>query len=465
MNRNEPALDIKKNGNDLPVKNVILITIDCLRADHLSCYGYSRNTTPFIDSLAEKGMLFTNFFANGPFTTAAFPAILSSSYPLDTGKHITLQGRTLIGELLQKEGINTAGIHSNPYLSSHFGYGRGFDYFEDFLTGGDQEGYTESFHVLRKGLEKGNAIIDFMTRRSPAFHDVKSLVKNFISPRKQPYTSAHPITQSAIRWISHVSGPFFLWVHYMDLHEPYILCNSGSTIYYSKSTRLTQSRILTLEKKYISHIKDAYDDKLRNIDDNLQFFFNQLKKNSLVNGTLFIITADHGQGFYEHGYFGHRAQYYDEILHIPLIIYHPSVGSEKSNELRSQLDISPTISYSLGIKSPETHEGVNLFSRNDADIIISESSHDEKGLYGLGDIPLHDSHSCRSITWKYIQQFGNEELYDLEKDPGETCNVASSNTDTLKKFRKIIDDHGNKQKKEKKKIIESIKTLKTIKKL
>ena len=114
-------------------KNIILITIDCLRADHLERYGYNRETTPFLNLLRGQMILFKNAFTNGPFTPAAFPAILTSTYPLKNGKYITLKNRIFVSEILQKAGIETAAIHSNPYLSNYAGYNRGFDYFEDFM--------------------------------------------------------------------------------------------------------------------------------------------------------------------------------------------------------------------------------------------------------------------------------------------------------------------------------------------
>ncbi|HEC93049.1 MAG TPA: hypothetical protein ENI51_08685 [Candidatus Atribacteria bacterium] len=119
--------------------NVVLITVDCLRADHMSCYGYHRNTTPYMNSLAEKSLFFKNAFANGPNTRHSVPSFLTSTYPLlflqeaQGGK--IHPGRKTIAEILKNNGYTTAAIHSNPYISAFYGYNRGFDFFNDFLLG------------------------------------------------------------------------------------------------------------------------------------------------------------------------------------------------------------------------------------------------------------------------------------------------------------------------------------------
>ena len=115
-------------------KKCILITIDCLRADHLSCYGYERKTAPFINHIADHGIRFVNAFANGPNTPPAFRAILASGYCFEFILKEPLAPETpLISEILYERGIKTAAIHSNPFLSAFYGYNRGWNYFNDFM--------------------------------------------------------------------------------------------------------------------------------------------------------------------------------------------------------------------------------------------------------------------------------------------------------------------------------------------
>ncbi|MBU7046448.1 MAG: sulfatase, partial [Theionarchaea archaeon] len=389
--------------------NVILITIDCLRADHLHCYGYFRDTTPFIDSMARKGITFRNCFANGPFTASAFPAILTSTYALDNGRDMTLRNRTFVSEILQKEDIRTAAIHSNPYLSSQAGYNRGFDYFEDFLN---QKVLSKRGTSSRKGLKLLQRMDEVTKGLNTKFvREPASLIKNYLVPREEPFVPAEVITEMGAKWINNSPDPFFLWVHYMDLHEPYIILNTHVDQMYSRHvSRLLQSALLRVKQKHIQHIIDIYDDKLRYIDYQVQRLCSLLKN---CPDSVVIITSDHGQEFYEHGNFGHRAQYYDEILHVPLIIH----GSEKMqrDDMRSQLDISPTILSCFGIDSPPNYCGSSLFSGSPTDFVISESSHNEEGLYLVDPAPTCVSHAVRTKTFKYIQQY-QEELYNVQKD-------------------------------------------------
>ncbi len=165
------------------MKNVILLTIDTLRRDALGCYS-GNSLTPFMDSIQTQCIRFDHACSAGPYTQASFPAILTSSHYFDYGlrKNLSTEN-TLISEVLRKAGIATAGFHSNPYLSEYCGWNRGWDLFYDSME-----------------------------------EDVDPIV---------PFISADKINKKVISWLSsHVTGseyqPFFLWLHYMDVHEPYV---------------------------------------------------------------------------------------------------------------------------------------------------------------------------------------------------------------------------------------------------
>ena len=126
----------------MKVPNIILITVDCLRSDHLGCYGYTRNTSPNLDSLASEGALFLEAISNGGCTPCAFPSILASALPPVTHEGIVrlLKQSTPLAELLKRAGYHTAGFQCNPFLTSFFGYDRGFDVFDSSLGGGSLRG-------------------------------------------------------------------------------------------------------------------------------------------------------------------------------------------------------------------------------------------------------------------------------------------------------------------------------------
>ena len=168
------------------MKNVILFTIDTLRRDVFGCYGNKEGLTPFFNSISNHLMVFDRMYSVGPYTQAAFPGILTSGYYMDFTKNpqpVLSPKRRLISEVLKKNGIYSAGFHSNPYMSDFFGWKRGWNTFYDGLLGK----------------------VDV----------------------KYPYMRAHVINEKVKSWMGEYLGegeydPFFLWMHYMDVHEPYV---------------------------------------------------------------------------------------------------------------------------------------------------------------------------------------------------------------------------------------------------
>ena len=432
--------------------NVILVTIDCLRADHLSCYGYERKTTPFIDFFASKGMMFENAFANGPFTVASFPSILASAYPLEFHNLLPLsQDATLISEVLQKKGIRTAAIHSNPYLSAFYGYNRGWNYFQDFL-------YSTSNRILKRDYIK-QSIVRHLPQRILKLCESKVLhkLKVFLGLEYSPYVDAETITRYAIAWLNrNKKHPFFLWVHYMDLHEPYWISDIKFEQRYSREvSRLSRVKILNnvLNRKWssksIRDVIDVYDDKLYYIDKCIKRLFHFLDSEGLIENTIIILTADHGQEFLDHGHFGHIARFYDELLHIPLIIFGSSIERQADRRLVSLLDIAPTILSFYDITMPDDYRGHNLISNPTNTFVISEAPHNEKGVYISGHRIFPSTirtYAIRTENWKLICQekhgkLYNLELYNLEKDPKETKNVLEKEKEKTEELRSIIEQH------------------------
>jgi len=464
---------MKDNNKNSQEKNVILITIDCLRADHLSCYGYKRKTAPFIDSLAKEGAVFKNAFANGPFTAASFLSILASAYPLDFKNQLPLpREAVLISEILQNKGIRTAAIHSNPYLSTFYGYNRGWNYFEDFIEISPKEAQrknikTQIKHIIKKYLPK--KMIDWY-----------SFLKICLGQYELPYEDAETITNHAILWLKdNKKFPFFLWLHYMDLHEPYLIHRDIKPTYSKNISRLTQAKLITKQEINEEEIKtmiNIYDDKLRYLDECLEQLFYFLESEELMNNTVVILTSDHGQAFLEHGEFGHSAKFYDENIRIPLILFGSEIEKQVNDKLVSQIDIAPTVLYFYNIPVPKEYRGHNLLSNHANDYIISEAAHNEKGVY----IQCHKifpsrfrTYAIRTKNWKYIYKEGENEceLYDLRKDPKEKNNISNEYKAIVNKFTKILECHlterklSIKKRNEKEKIKQKIAKLKNLGKI
>lgn len=424
--------------------NVVLITIDCLRADHLSFYGYHRKTTPFIDKLANEGLIFENAYANGPFTAASFISILASKYPLEIKEMLPLpKNTTLISQILKENKIRTAAIHSNPYLSSFYGYCKGWDYFMDFLS-------------KKPKKEKKSNPIKYLAKKfvPQKIKDIHYCYKLSFG-MKDPYENAEVVTNYAIAWLKKNSKhPFFLWIHYMDIHEPYIKTKSNYSYYFSKNlSKISIAKTLydlkgkRITQRDINNVINMYDDKIRFIDENIRQLFRFLKDSCLMDKILTIITADHGQQFLEHGCIGHPADFYDQLLHIPLIITGMK-GGRKSTMVQ-QLDIVPTILSIYGISPPPSCQGHNLFSSVNIDHVISETAHNDKGIYISNNIispACFKSYSIRTKEWKYISRKDREELYNLKKDPKENNNLHAKESEVVKTFKLILEEHIRKEK-------------------
>jgi len=377
------------------MKNVILLTIDALRKDVMGCYGNKGGLTPFIDSLQNECINFTKGQAIGPYTQASFPGILSSSYYLEYGKPKGFSHqRTLISEPLKKAGITTAAFHSNPYLSDFLGWNRGWDVFYDSME-----------------------------------DEVDS---------KAPYIKGNVINTKAAKWLSsYTKGreyrPFFLWLHYMDVHEPYVPERKyvemvDPTVAISQDEMYSMFKN-TLLKRDVSDpgkvelLKKLYDMHVREVDTYVQEFFNTLEKLSILEDSVLIITNDHGDEFNEHGGLSHDDKMYSELIDMPLLIY----GAGKSGvcgTLVSNVDIPPTIIHLFDLQPVESFEGYSL---------LPLENYPERGAFGEaidrgGKDVEKDIYFYREKDLKVIYRAGTErwEMYDLNEDPAELNNLINT---------------------------------------
>ena len=410
------------------MKNVVLITVDCLRADHMSCYGYKRKTTPFIDKIARKGMFFKNAFANGPNTRHSVPSFLTSTYPLlftqeaKTGKFH--EGRKSVADFLKEDGYMTGAVHSNPYISKFYGYDRGFDYFNDFLLGQVED------EIERSKISK-------------ALHEA---VKGFkaVFMKKLPHEDGERINIEAFKWIEKANEPFFLWLHYMDVHMPYIPPNEYleeiGVKKYSHVKKVWLGKkiddVKLREKIRDDEIEDyinLYDGCIRYVDRTIKELILKLEKN--YSDTIFIITADHGEEFREHGDLGHSEKLYDELLHIPLLFYGKGVKKQSIDKIISLINLVPTIFYFLDMKKKDMKknawlQGKNVFESDD--FFIAEAWKDERIT------------AYRDREWKLIVKGKEKELYNVIEDAKEENNLLVNEkkfSKKVKELEKIIDNH------------------------
>ena len=385
------------------MKNVILLTIDTLRKDALGCYGDKTGLTPFVDSFQNKCIRFTKAHSSGPYTQAAFPGLLTSSYYLEYGRQKMLsEKRVLISQVLKKAGIATAGFHSNPYVSEYFGWNRGWDVFYDSM-------------------------------------------EDEVDP-KVPYIKARGINNKASAWLSsHIEGavdyrPFFLWVHYMDVHEPYVperryidMVDPSIHLDEDEMFRLFKEVVLkrdVSDKGVVELLEKLYCAHVREIDDAVREFFRALEEKDVLKDSVIIITSDHGDEFGEHGGLSHDGKMYSELVNVPLIIYEPSrEKGEVSDLVVSNLDIPPTIVYLFGLNPVDAFEGRPLLPLQDYPMkgVFGEAV-DKHGSKEKGEEKEVHYYLEGDLKIIYCETDDSWELYDLKADPKEVKNIIETSS-------------------------------------
>ena len=308
-----------------PDFNVVFISIETLRAGHLGCYGYNRNTTPNIDNLAKEGIIFENCLSQAPWT---IPSVVSFLF-----------SRNVLNNDVCSKGSGTENYVSLPDILRE----------NNVLTGAI---------IAHKGFE-------FLRNRFDYF--------DYINVNKWSIDD-EDLTDKAIEWMeNNIENKFFLWLHYWTPHANYIPPKPYNTMYSTayegvlKDEKCDIQEVNRLKNKLsdddIDYLISQYDGEIRYTDEILKRLFERLQELGIFGKTLIVICSDHGEGFGERNHFGHSLYLYDEFIHTPLIIMNPLSDLKNvkiSNQVRN-LDISPTILDVLGIEQPESFEGISLY--------------------------------------------------------------------------------------------------------
>lgn len=397
-----------KSFNDLP--NILFIAVDTLRADHLGCYGYSKNTSPNIDSLAIKGVLFRNTISQIPVTNPSFTTIFTSIYPHDHGalNGIPLDKKyTTLTKILKQRGYTTAAFVSGyPLVAKISGLQQGFDLYDDNLT---------------KHLHSG-ASPEYMER------------------------TADQTTDSAIKWLSsNVDKKFFLWIHYYDPHAPYKPQPPYNKLFIDKKKNLINIPLKKIEYySRLDKITDGnyyisqYDGEIAFTDMYIGKVLKKLEELKLTKNTLILFISDHGESLIEHDtYFDHGSNLYDEQIRVPFIISYPSSVPENKiidNQVRC-IDLMPTLLDFLGIQTSIKTEGISLIP-----LIFGKKINPDSEAYSetfAPEVPM-DKFSIRFKNSKFIftPKTKIKEFYDIGSDPEELVNIFNIKSLEAKTYEK-----------------------------
>ena len=404
-------------------RNVILISIDTLRPDHLSCYGYERDTSPTLDALAAAGVRFEDVTAAAPWTLPSHASMLTGLYPSHHG--VTHHERRLPDEIVtlaeefREHGFQTfAVVNTHNVGGPEFQLGQGFG--------------EEHFRYIIETED------DAKTLRLKTFNSgdiVVSTAKELLRERDE-------------------DRPFFLFLHFYDAHTdftarqeyherfvgPYAGRLTGST------TQLVKVRDgeETLAEADVRWLREMYDAEIRQLDDLLGRFLVWLEGEGLREGTLFVITSDHGEEFQEHGSVLHGRTYYQEILRIPLLVQGPGIPSGVIVRTPVHgVDVTPTILSLMEIPSSMARDGLDLSPTWSGGtlperLLYSEADHNNK----IDGEFVHDiRRMVRQGNAKLLfdAHTGGAELYDLDQDGREQSNLAGAEPERVAAMKAALE--------------------------
>jgi len=411
-------------------KNIILITIDALRADRVGWLGHSREVTPSLDKIAANSWVYETCIAQSSHTRESMPSMFFSAYPRELGAigPVPDDRPTLVTEL-SNAGFTTAGFHSNPYLSRAYGFDRGFDVFDDSLP------------LAR------NRISTFLHRA------INHL-------RLQPYTKAEDLTNKGLDWLDRSEGERFLWLHYMDPHGPYQPPTKYQELFRDDAIGKREAKSLwrrtvdepeTIDDSEQKQLRDLYDAEIRYLDDNLGRFFDELADRGLQEETLVIVGADHGDAFGEHGLYGHPRRLYETLIHVPLLVHPPEdIDCTRIDQPVENIDIAPTILDALDRDIPDSFGGEPLPSGGDENRTPDDRCQSPCAFthaHGEEEMSSRNWYAVRTKQYKLHLNINGDgaiqaqELYNLSTDPNEHNDLIDEQEDLLKKMEAHLSTH------------------------
>jgi arylsulfatase A-like enzyme len=410
--------------------NVLVIVVDALRADHLSSYGYERDTDPNLARLAQEGILFENAYSTSSWTIPSHASLFTGRWPHEHGVDVNPAGLYIIrmgdkyptvGEVLQHYGYRTAAFSGNfEILNKLSGLGRGFIHFED---------YYQSF---------SNILVSSVYGRLFEYY---GLHRVFGVQYRIDRRLAEDINQSVVRWINNSDHPFFVFINYFDVHAPYIppqpfrsqfskINNPGGII---NTDWDTDHIYVPMTSEQLQGEIDAYDGGMVYIDFHIHNLLTRLKAQGKLENTLVIITSDHGELFGEHGLLEHGNSLYRPVIHVPLIMWWPGhIPQGTSIDLPVSNASLPATILDLIDSPEETRFPVPSLVK-----IWADPAKPSEWPYPIAEVAkvpwtppenLTASGNMRSVVsseWQYIvhEKFGDE-LYNWLDDPQEMNNLA-----------------------------------------
>ncbi len=397
-----------------PRPPIVIVSLDTLRADHVSAWGYGRPTSPRLDAFAREAVRFEHAYAQSTGTLLSHLSLLTSLHPphfritRDDGKNVS-QGETrlrlpeaveTLAEVLRAGGYDTIAITDGGLVSERYGFGQGFDHFEvnPGLPSRGQGG-------LRTTLPKLRARLDARAARGSA---------------------------------GEPAAPLFLFLHSYDVHGPYdapepfakafsrgSYAELGAELGFAPEPGKLNGALAEVTPAQVDEVVALYDNGIAATDAQLEPLFALLREHGLYDEAVLVLLSDHGEEFLEHGSFSHGPKVYAELVHVPLLVRLPGArhGGRVVREPVALLDVAPTLVELAGLEVPEAFAGRSLLGA-----IEAGAAEAERPIFFDVSHRGWDVHGMRRGRWKVIRNGaqGAVELYDVEADPGERTDLAQA---------------------------------------
>lgn len=372
--------------------DLVLVTIDTVRADHLGCYGYARPTTPVLDALAAESIVFENCLAPIPRTTASHLSLMTGVYPFEHG---VVANSAKAPESVKRDRAfdSTPKLHTVAQVLRDAGYATA--------------GFVSAAPVKRvTGLATGFDVWDESEKRRPGSETNRAVAS----------------------WLREASAPCFLWVHYMDAHGPYSEGMPPEPYASMFSDDEALDAYLADRGQDSGWLVNAYDGALRQLDDAVGELLAALRARPRWDRTVLVVVSDHGQGLGQHGRLGHGS-IWNEQLRVPLLVRAPGQRPRRETRLLSVVDVVPT---ALGLLPGLDAAGFTGQARG-RDVLAE--GFDERPVFGMS-IRKEDSFALTTPRWKYVlRERIEDDLFDRLEDPHELSDVSASHPDVAEGLR------------------------------
>jgi arylsulfatase A-like enzyme len=423
-------------GRDTAVSNILLVTVDSLRADAIGPHDSARHT-PVIDDLADRGTVFEHAFATGNWTPFSFPSMLASRPVFADSGRIGVEESPTLASTLADAGVTTGGFNAaNGFLTSHWGYDDGFAEFEPFVAG--NTGLYSRYLAKHPTVE---AWVQFATsplRRFGSWLRGETDDRPFLDTSRM-----FDVEHAATEFIERTDEPFFCWIHYMDAHTPYV--PAPRYIREVADARVGTHRMLSAHtrtalgwavgERTLADLRTLYQAAVRQVDASVGRLLDALSTAGVADETAVVLAGDHGEEFQEHGHLAHYPKLYDELIHVPFLVDVPGAESRRIEQQVGLDAIPPTVADLLDAPPAREWTGNSLVpavvdgEKPEDEPVVSVAVRGESVTAQPIPRSLEDGDllvSVRDSDWTYVENAddGTTELYYRPEDPKQERNLA-----------------------------------------